>query len=157
MHRWSRTPQVSCDVTCARRDAPLIRFHHHYHPTTMPVYRECLVYYILLLWWFNLFKRLLTSLKLVSLSGRMRLRKKLLAFLWLRMAMFTVWTRLQLSPAARTGRKPLWPPMWRKKSEETDPPSIQTLELKGVSTTSRAIILDMGPLSLKVCCGFFAF
>lgn len=45
----------------------------------------------------------------------------------------------------------LWPPMWRKyRSSNTDPPSIQQLQLKGIDHTCRSLILDLGPLRLQV-------
>ena len=44
----------------------------------------------------------------------------------------------------------LWPPMWRKSSENVNPPSIGLLELQGVHTTSRAIILNFGTLYFQV-------
>jgi len=36
--------------------------------------------------------------------------------------------------------------MWQKSSENLNPPSISLLELQGVHTTSRAIILNFGIL-----------
>jgi len=44
----------------------------------------------------------------------------------------------------------LWPPMWQKSSENLNPPSISLLELQGVHTTSRAIILKFGILHFQV-------
>ncbi|KAF8054957.1 hypothetical protein FPV67DRAFT_1459652 [Lyophyllum atratum] len=43
----------------------------------------------------------------------------------------------------------LWPDMWRKTSSNRNPPPIQSLQLQGLSTTNRAIILDLGLLHLK--------
>jgi hypothetical protein len=44
----------------------------------------------------------------------------------------------------------LWPPMWKKSSENPNPPSISLLELQGVHMTSRAIILNFGTLHFQV-------
>ena len=44
----------------------------------------------------------------------------------------------------------LWPPMWWKSSKNLNPPSISLLELQGVCTTSRAIILNFGALHFQV-------
>lgn len=48
------------------------------------------------------------------------------------------------------GQTSLWPPMWRNRRGYMPPP-IQTLELKAIDTTYRAIILDLGALWLQVC------
>ncbi|KAF8240631.1 hypothetical protein L208DRAFT_1420342 [Tricholoma matsutake] len=43
----------------------------------------------------------------------------------------------------------LWPPQLAISAKQPNPPSIETLELKGVATTSRSIVLNLGPVSLK--------
>jgi hypothetical protein len=45
---------------------------------------------------------------------------------------------------------PIWPPMWAKTRANPNPTSITMLALRGMETTNRAIILDLGPLLLKV-------
>ena len=45
---------------------------------------------------------------------------------------------------------PLWPPMWCKNKRNPDPPPISELKLKGISCTSRSLILDLGKLRFQV-------
>lgn len=109
--------------------------------------RECLASYLILLWFF-LFHQGQTSFQLLGLwadatgAEEKRLARDKLVF------------RLDASCTIKRGTQnvqtSLWPPMWLKKRKESEPPSIQTLEWKGVATTSRAIILDLGALQLQV-------
>ena len=45
---------------------------------------------------------------------------------------------------------PIWPLMWAKTCDNLNLPSITTLALWGMETMNHAIILDLGPLLLKV-------
>ena len=44
----------------------------------------------------------------------------------------------------------IWPPMWAKTDDNLNLTSVTTLALHGMETTNCAIVLDLGPLLLKV-------
>ena len=51
---------------------------------------------------------------------------------------------------SRNAQTTLWPGPFQKTKKNPNPPSIQTLGLKGVTYSNRTIILDMGPLHFQV-------
>lgn len=114
----------------------------------MPELRECLAHYWFLLWFFDLYNSK-TSFQLIALwADATPAEEKKVS------AQDGHVYRLTATSSVKRGSKgaqtPLWPLDFTVTKDTPDPPSIQTLELKGVSTTSRAIILDMGPQFLKV-------
>ncbi|RDB17730.1 hypothetical protein Hypma_001157 [Hypsizygus marmoreus] len=115
----------------------------------MPEYRECLAHFLLLLWWVSHYKAL-TPLSLVALWADASKTEEAKIpgtrdghVYWLDAT--SVVTR-----GTNGAQTWLWPSMWRKTSRQLNPPSIQTLSLRDITMTSRAVILDMGPLFLKL-------
>jgi len=115
----------------------------------MPEYRECIAHFLFLLWFLQYCQRKGLDLHVLGLwtdktAGKRGKKPKPTDLVF----------RLEHNSKEKRGNAGnqgyLWPPMWRKSSENLDPPPIGLLELQGVRTTSRAIILNFGALHFQV-------
>lgn len=140
----------------------------------MPEYRECWAHYFFILFFF-LFHRYTTSWKLIALWADAVKKTEPGAKKGYVYSLDATSTALR---GQHNHQTPLYPPMFRQKAikkadkrepkpepkpmavevgipdkeakKAPKPPTLQDLELRAVSTTNRAIILDLGHLVLKV-------
>ncbi|KAG6912239.1 hypothetical protein DXG01_016042, partial [Tephrocybe rancida] len=117
----------------------------------MPEIRECLAHYFYILWFFQWWIKfyLGSSLKLVALWADACTGEATHIEAAGNSHVYRLGATSTIYRGANKAQTSLWLEMWKKTAQNPDPPSIQTLELKAVDTTSRAIILDMGLLRLK--------
>ncbi|KAF8220207.1 hypothetical protein L208DRAFT_1335099 [Tricholoma matsutake] len=111
-------------------------------------YHESRAHYLLMLWFYQLLI-LLTSFKLLGLwADASQAEAKHLGT-----SDGQVY-HLDATCAVKRGTNHkqtlLWPPQLAISAKQPNPPSIETLELKGVATTSHSIVLNLGPVSLKL-------
>lgn len=114
----------------------------------MPEYRESWAHYLLFLWFFNSL-RFFTSFKLLALwanaskaeAGSVGAQDG---------HVYILEGDRTIMRGTNKAQTPLFPPQLVMTKDRPHPPSIQSLELQGVATTSRAIVLNLGGLSLKV-------
>ncbi|KAF8152979.1 hypothetical protein B0H34DRAFT_677203 [Crassisporium funariophilum] len=117
----------------------------------MPEYREVLAHFFTLLWLF-LFHQYTSSWYVIALwadaSDKEAQRLKHIPGVK-EGHVYQLTAETTAVRGSRYVQTSLWPHMWRKTPSKPNPPPIQTLQLRGLSTTNRAIILDLGPLHLK--------
>jgi len=115
----------------------------------MPEYRECIAHFLFLSWFLQYCQQKGLDLHVLGLwtdktSGKNSKKCNTSDLVF------------KLEPTSKDKRGNagnqgyLWPPMWRMSSENPNPPSISVLELQGVRTTSRAIVLNFGALHFQV-------
>jgi hypothetical protein len=116
----------------------------------MPEYRECRAHHLLMMWFYQYLRLQVTSFRLLGLwaDASKEEAKRVGAADG---HVYRLEATCKVKRGTNSAQTPLWPPDFAITASQCNPPSIQALELKGVSTTSRAIILNLGPLSLKVC------
>ncbi|KIM47141.1 hypothetical protein M413DRAFT_64021 [Hebeloma cylindrosporum] len=115
----------------------------------MPEYRECIAHFLFLLWFLRYCQQKGLDLHVLGLwtdktAGKKGKKPKPTDLVF----MLDHNSKDKRGNAGNQGY--LWPPMWRKSSENPNPPSISLLELQGVRTTSRAIILNFGALHFQL-------
>ena len=114
----------------------------------MPEIRECIAHFLCMLWFFQHCLDMNYDLHLLALwaDATEKEAKKLApdGHVYCLDASSSVYRGNTNSQTS------LWPPTFRVTKSNPNPPSIQTLEWKGVSYSNRAIILNMGSLYFQV-------
>lgn len=117
----------------------------------MPEYRECVAHYILIVWLWLKFRKLKLGSSAAQVKGlwadltdseaRLAPYKKIKSVIRLNHSS-------PLVRGARMRQTHLWPPQWAEGRPGAQP--ITDLRLERIDFTGRAMILDFGPLMLKV-------
>ncbi|KAG6904984.1 hypothetical protein DXG01_005821 [Tephrocybe rancida] len=119
----------------------------------MPEYRECLAHFLLLFWWYEYFFGK-TSMALLALWADASKDEALGPLLKVPGVKEGLVYKLEATSTTQRGTNNyqdyLWPHMWRKDAKNPSPPSIQTLSLKGITMTGRAVTLNLGALYLRI-------
>ncbi|KAF8072162.1 hypothetical protein FPV67DRAFT_1779227 [Lyophyllum atratum] len=117
---------------------------------TMPEYqyRECVAHYLVLLWWYEHWK-LKTPLALIALWADGSKTEAANSSNASDGHVYRLDATCDVIRGTSGAQTSLWPPTWKKTRKNPNPPSINTLSLKDITMTGRAVILDLGKLFLK--------
>ncbi|KAF8240414.1 hypothetical protein L208DRAFT_1420413 [Tricholoma matsutake] len=114
----------------------------------MPEYCESWAHYLLMLWFFQLLLPI-TSFKVMALwADALQAEAKRVGAS--DGQVYCLDPTCTIKRGTNHKQTPLWLPQLAISTKQPNPPSIESLELKGVATTSRSMILNLGPVSLKL-------
>lgn len=114
----------------------------------MPEIRECIAHYLCMLWFLQFCLEQKLDLQVLALwADASEKEEKKLAPNGL---VYHLDASSTVARGSWNAQTTLWPGPFQKTRKNPNPPSIQTLGLKGVTYSNRTIILDMGPLHFQV-------
>lgn len=121
-------------------------------PPKMPEFRECLAHYLIfLLFWKYLRDQLRANFRLLGLLADLTNEEVKRTHMAQDGLVQRLGPTCNFKRGCNLGQTDLYPSPFRCTSKNPNPPSIQSLELRGINHTSRAILLDFGVVHLKVC------
>jgi hypothetical protein len=123
-------------------------------PRNMPEFRECLAHYLIFsLFWEYQRDQLKANFQLLGLLADLTNEEVRRTHTAQDGLVQRLGPTCNFKRGCNLGQTDLYPALLRSTSKNPNPPSIQTLELRRVNHTSRAILLDFGVVHLKVCHG----
>jgi len=117
----------------------------------MQEYHECLAHYLIFLYFFQYLRELQASLRLLRLLADLTNEEAKQTRTSQDGLVQKLGPTCNFQRGCNSGQTDLYPAMFRSIARNPNPPSIQNLELQGINHTSRAILLNLGVIQLKVC------